>query len=243
MSTLIGLSAIADVSTRERPLRILVVDDDPGVTALLARGLRYEGYGVDVAASGGEALHLVKRGRPDLVVLDVMMPGLDGFEVCRRLRTSYDRLPVLMLTAKDAPTDQIQGLDLGADDYVVKPFVFDVLLARVRALLRRNDGSGPATLSYRDLTLDEGSRRARRGERLIELTTTEYELLRLFIHNPELVLTRDLIMTKVWGYDFEGNHNVIEVYVRYLRGKLEAGGESRLVQTVRGTGYVLREEA
>lgn len=223
-------------------LRILVVDDDPAVTTLLARGLRYEGYAVDVAQSGEDALQLVKRGRPDLVVLDVMMPGLDGFEVCRRLRATYDKLPILMLTAKDASTDQVQGLDLGADDYVVKPFVFEVLLARIRALLRRGDVKGPVALRYLNLTLDEGSRRARRGERLIELTTTEYELLRLFLHNREQVLTRDIIMSKVWGYDFEGNHNILEVYVRYLRSKLEAEGESRLIQTVRGTGYVLRDE-
>ncbi len=229
-------------SARERLVRVLVVDDDPGVTTLLARGLRYEGFGVDVASSGEEALHLVKRGRPDLVVLDVMMPGIDGFEVCRRLRAAHDRLPVLMLTAKDAPADEVQGLDLGADDYVAKPFAFEVLLARIRALLRRGDGNAPTPSCYRDLTLDEGARRARRGERPIELTTTEYELLRLFLHNPELVLTRDLIMTKVWGYDFEGNHNVLEVYVRYLRTKLEANGEPRLIHTVRGTGYVLREE-
>ena len=242
MSAVSDLNATASASTREGLLRILVVDDDPGVTALLARGLRYEGYSVDAASSGEEALHLVKRGRPDLVVLDVMMPGLDGFEVCRRLRAAYDRLPILMLTARDTPTDQVKGLDLGADDYVVKPFVFEVLLARIRALLRRGEGRSPEPLCYRDLTLDEGARRARRGERLIELTTTEYELLRLFLHNPEVVLTRDLIMTKVWGYDFEGNHNVLEVYVRYLRGKLEAQEESRLIQTVRGTGYVLREE-
>ncbi len=222
-------------------MRILVVDDDPGVTALLGRGLKYEGYAVDVASSGEEGLRLAERHRPDLVVLDVMMPGLDGYQVCQKLREADGQLPILMLTAKDAPADQVQGLDLGADDYVVKPFVFEVLLARIRALLRRREGqSAPEVLRYADVGLDTAARQARRGEREIELTTTEYELLQLFLRNPERVLTRNVLMERVWGYNFEGNFNVLEVYVRYLRTKLEAAGEPRLIQTVRGAGYVLR---
>ena len=223
-------------------MRILVVDDDPAVTALLARGLKYEGYTVDVADTGEQALRLAEQHHPDLVVLDVMMPGLDGFQVCRKLREADSRLPILMLTAKDAPADQVQGLDAGADDYVVKPFVFEVLLARIRALLRRRAGpTGPEVLRYADLVLDTGARQARRGERSIDLTTTEYQLLQLFLRNPERVLTRAVLMERVWSYDFEGNFNVLEVYVRYLRTKLEAAGESRLIQTVRGAGYVLRD--
>lgn len=223
-------------------MRILVVDDDPAVTALLARGLKYEGYTVDVASAGEEGIRLADTCHPDLVILDIMMPGLDGFQVCQKLRAADSHLPILMLTAKDAPADQVEGLDTGADDYVIKPFVFEVLVARVRALLRRREGqAGPEVLRYGDLVLDISARRARRGERAIELTTTEYELLQLFLRNPERVLTRDIIMERVWGYDFEGNFNVLEVYVRYLRTKLEAAGESRLIQTVRGAGYVLRD--
>ena len=223
-------------------MRILVVDDDPAVTALLARGLKYEGYTVDVASAGEEGIRLADTCHPDLVILDIMMPGLDGFQVCQKLRAADSHLPILMLTAKDAPADQVEGLDTGADDYVIKPFVFEVLVARVRALLRRREGqAGPEVLRYGDLVLDTSARRARRGERAIELTTTEYELLQLFLRNPERVLTRDIIMERVWGYDFEGNFNVLEVYVRYLRTKLEAAGESRLIQTVRGAGYVLRD--
>lgn len=223
-------------------MRILVVDDDPAVTALLARGLKYEGYTVDVASAGDEGIRLADTCHPDLVILDIMMPGLDGFQVCQKLRAADSHLPILMLTAKDAPADQVEGLDTGADDYVIKPFVFEVLVARVRALLRRREGqAGPEVLRYGDLVLDISARRARRGERAIELTTTEYELLQLFLRNPERVLTRDIIMERVWGYDFEGNFNVLEVYVRYLRTKLEAAGESRLIQTVRGAGYVLRD--
>jgi two-component system response regulator MprA len=222
--------------------RILVIDDDPGVTALLARGLGYEGHAVDVASSGEDGLGFAAKYPPDLVLLDVTLPGLDGFQVCRRLRESDPQLPILMLTARDSPSDQVRGLETGADDYVVKPFVLEVLAARVNALMRRREAvAEPEVLSYRDLTLDTGGRRARRGEREVELTTTEYELLRLLLRNAERVLTRGLIMHRVWGYDFDGNHNVLEVYVRYLRTKLEAGGELRLIQTVRGAGYVLRE--
>ncbi|TAK35990.1 MAG: response regulator transcription factor [Chloroflexota bacterium] len=223
--------------------RILVVDDDSSITGVLRRGLGYEGYIVDVASTGREGLETARVRPPHLVILDVMLPGMDGLEVCRRLRSVDQRLPILMLTAKDAVSDQVVGLETGADDYIVKPFVFEVLLARVRALLRRQQSEPDVeeALSYQDLGLDIASRVARRGEREIELTTTEYELLRLFMSNPQRVLTRDLIMEKVWGYDFEGNHNILEVYVRYLRNKLEERGEKRLIHTVRGAGYVLRD--
>lgn len=221
--------------------RILVIDDDRSITNVLKRGLGYEGYTVDVAANGKEGLDSVRQRPPDLVILDIMMPGIDGLEVCCRLRAADEKLPVLMLTAKDATSDQVLGLETGADDYIVKPFVFEVLLARVRALLRRREPEAREVLRYQDLNLDTASRIAMRGERTIELTTTEYELLLLFTRNPERVLTRDVIVEKVWGYDFDGNYNILEVYVRYLRNKLEEHGERRLIQTVRGAGYVLRD--
>lgn len=221
--------------------RILVIDDDSSITSVLKRGLGYEGYTVDVASNGKEGLEIARQRPPDLVILDIMMPGIDGLEVCRRLRSVDERLPILLLTAKDAASDQVLGLETGADDYVVKPFVFEVLLARVRALLRRCEPDTREVLRYKDLSLDTASRIARRGNREIELTTTEYELLNLFLRNPERVLTKDVIMDKVWNYDFDGNYNILEVYVRYLRSKLEEKGESRLIQTVRGAGYVLRD--
>ena len=223
--------------------RILVVDDDPAVTSLLRRGFTYEGYQVDTAASGPEALELARERPPALVVLDIMMPGMDGLEVCRRLRAADASVPILLLTAKDAPTDQIVGLDTGADDYVTKPFSFDVLLARVRALLRRREGQEtPTVLVYADLRLDTGARVAHRRERQITLTTTEYELLRLLMSHPRQVLTKEQIMEQVWGYDFGGNANIVEVYIRSLRRKLEEQEEPRLIQTVRGAGYALRKE-
>lgn len=217
-----------------------MVDDDPGAVALLVRGLSYEGHAVDVAFTGEEGLRLAVQSRPDLVVLGVTLPGLGGLEVCQRLREADRRLPILMLTASDAASDQVRGLDTGADDCVVKPFVFEVLAARIMALLRRREAPVPEVLRYADLALDTASRQARRGGREVDLTTTEYELLQLFLRNPECVLTRSLIMDRVWGYDFDGNYNVLEVYVSYLRAKLEAGDEPRLIQTVRGAGYVLR---
>ena len=226
----------------DKGLRLLVVDDDPAVTSLLRRGFTYEGYQVDTAASGPDALGLARERAPSLVVLDIMMPGMDGLEVCRRLRAADASLPILLLTAKDAPTDQIVGLDTGADDYVTKPFTFEVLLARVRALLRRRTGQQPEVLVYADLHLDTGARVAYRGDRQISITTTEYELLRLLMSHPRQVVTKDQIMEQVWGYDFGGNANIVEVYVRALRRKLEEQGEPRLIQTVRGAGYALREE-
>jgi DNA-binding response OmpR family regulator len=221
--------------------RILVVDDDPSVTSVLKRGLAYEGFAVDTAADGVEGLRIARERTPDLVVLDIMMPGLDGLEVLRRLREADARLPVIMLTAKDAPADQVAGLEHGADDYVVKPFTFEVLVARVRALLRRKEADQPAVHRFADLVLDTGTRQARRGDRVIDLTTTEYDLLRQFMEHPRRVLPRDFLMERVWGYDFGGNTNVLEVYVSQLRQKLEAGGVPRLIHTLRGSGYVLRE--
>lgn len=222
--------------------RILIVDDDNSITAVLKRGLGYEGYVVDTAGNGEGGLQIARQHPPDLVILDIMMPGMDGLEVCRRLRLVDEKLPILMLTARDAVSDQVLGLETGADDYIIKPFVFDVLVARVRALLRRAEPQTKEILRYQDLSLDTASRAARRGEREIALTTTEYELLKLFMLNPERVLPRDLIMEKVWGYDFEGSYNVLEVYVRYLRNKLEENGERRLIHTMRGSGYLLRDK-
>ncbi|MBI3971779.1 MAG: response regulator transcription factor [Chloroflexi bacterium] len=221
--------------------RILAIDDDPAVTSVLKRGLAYEGFAVDTAGNGADGLAIARERPPDAVILDVMMPGLDGLEVLRRLRAADAQLPVLLLTAKDAPADQVHGLEQGADDYVVKPFTFEVLVARVRALLRRRDADRPPVLHFAGLALDLGTRRARRGEREIDLTSTEYDLLRQFLENPRRVLPKDVLMDRVWGYDFGGNTNVLEVYVKQLRQKLESEGEPRLIHTLRGTGYVLRE--
>jgi DNA-binding response OmpR family regulator len=221
--------------------RILAIDDDPAVTSVIRRGLAYEGFAVQTAGSGEAGLELARARAPDLVILDVMMPGMDGLEVLRRLRAADQYLPILLLTAKDAPADQVIGLNEGADDYVVKPFTCEVLAARARALLRRRDADQPPILRFDDLSLDTGARRARRGAREIDLTAVEHDVLRLFLENPRRVLPKDLIMDRVWGYDFNGNTNVLEVYVKQLRQKLEAEGESRLIHTLRGTGYVLRE--
>jgi DNA-binding response OmpR family regulator len=221
--------------------RILVVDDDPAVTNVLRRGLLYEGYTVEVANSGEEGLARAREHVPDLVILDIMMPGLDGLEVLSRLREADAHLPVLFLTARDAPADEVLGLERGADDYVVKPFTFEVLLARARALLRRQEAERPSQLRFLDLALDTGTRRAQRGEREIDLTGTEYTLLTEFLRHPRQVLLRDQLMERVWGYDFAGNTNILETYVKQLRQKLEAEEEPRLIHTVRGTGYVLRE--
>ncbi|HBX69771.1 MAG TPA: DNA-binding response regulator [Chloroflexi bacterium] len=221
--------------------RILVVEDDEGITRFLRRGLAYEGYTVDVAANGQTGLIAARDNPPDLVVLDLMLPGIDGLEVCRRLRAGGD-VPILILTAKDGVNDRVLGLDMGADDYMVKPFDLDELLARIRALLRRSQPvSRPKIMRFSDLTLDTGTRQAARGERVIPLTAKEYELLDLFMRHPRQVLTRDVIFDRVWGYDFGGESNIIEVYIRYLRQKLEESDETRLLHTVRGMGYVLRE--
>lgn len=221
--------------------RILVVDDDPKIRAVIRRGLAYEGYRVIEAATGEEGLEKSREHLPELVVLDVMLPGIDGLEVTRRLRSAGDEVAILMLTARDEVKDRVVGLETGADDYLVKPFSFEELLARVHALLRRKMAPSGEVLRFADLELDIDAREARRAGRTIELTTTEFNLLVLFLRHPKKVLTRDVIMEHVWSYDFEGESNVLEVYVRYLRGKLETDGESRLIQTVRGAGYVLKE--
>lgn len=221
--------------------RILVVDDDPTVTSVLKRGLAFEGYGVDVASSGQQAISMARDKAPELVILDVMMPGMDGFEVLARLRNAEPNLPVLMLTARDGPDDQVKGLESGADDYVVKPFSFAILAARVKALLRRSETEHPDVLRFSDLSLDTGTKRAGRGTRDIDLTSTEYEVLRQFLMHPRRVLPKHMLMDRIWGYDVEGSSNVLEVYVKQLRQKLESHGERRLIHTFRGSGYVLRE--
>lgn len=220
--------------------RILVIEDDPAILKLLQRGLAYEGYIVDTATDGRSGLLMARDNHPDLVVLDWMLPGMDGLEVCHRLRTGGE-VPIVMLTAKDTIQDRVQGLDAGADDYLVKPFNLDELLARIRALLRRTQTKRIPILEFGDLKLDTGSRQATRDERTISLTAKEYELLDLFMRHPRQVLTREVIFDRVWGYDFGGESNVLEVYIRYLRQKLEAENEPRLIHTVRGVGYVMRE--
>jgi len=221
-------------------MRILVVDDDPEIVSFLKRGLIYEGYTVDTASNGTEALAKARESEPDLVILDIMMPGIDGIEVCKRFR-QVSAVPILMLTAKGTVADRVVGLDSGADDYLVKPFAFDELLARMRALLRRRQPRDRELLRFNDLSLDTAAREVKRGDEIIELTSQEFDLLELFMRHPRQVLNRDMIYEKVWGYDFGGESNVIEVYVRYLRSKLEASGKPRLIHTIRGVGYVLRE--
>src|SRR6266849_1411087 len=221
---------------------ILIVDDDNRVTNALRRTLAYEGYQVSITANGEGALSIVRTRPPDLVILDLMLPGIDGLEVCRRLRSAGDGIGVLMLTARDAVAVRVVGLETGADDYLVKPFALEELLARVKALLRRRNPSDITreVLVFEDLELETATRQAKRGSRLIDLSTTEYELLALFMRNPRIVLTRSVLMDRIWGNDFEGGPNVLEVYIGHLRSKLEQLGEKRLIQTVRGAGYVLR---
>lgn len=220
---------------------ILVVDDDPRITDLLRRVLAYEGYSVAIAADGNEALNRTLERPPDLIVLDIMLPGMDGLEVAQRLRMAGDNVPILMLTARDAVADRVKGLETGADDYLVKPFAPDELVARIKALLRRSQEERQEVLRYADIELDTGTRVAHRGAREIELSPTEYELLALLMKRPRQVLTREIILDRVWGFDFEGSSNVMEVYIGYLRAKLEAEGEPRLIHTVRGVGYVFKE--
>lgn len=229
---------------QENP-RLLVVEDDPSISSMLRRGLTFEGYDVFPVDNGKDALDTLRITTPDLIILDVMLPGMDGIEVCRRIRSAGIDVPVLMLTARDEVDDRVAGLDAGADDYLVKPFAFEELVARLRALLRRSearvaDEPLPA-LHFADLTLDTGTRFANRGDRRIELTTREFDLLMLFMRNPNQVLSRDLIMDRIWGDDFPGESNVLEVYISNLRRVLEAGGEPRLLQTIRGAGYALRD--
>jgi two-component system, OmpR family, response regulator MprA len=222
-------------------MRVLVVDDEPAVRTALERALRIEGYDVELAEDGLEALQRLAAHSPDAVVLDVLMPNVDGLEVCRRIRAADDQTPVLMLTARDAVGDRVAGLDAGADDYLVKPFALEELHARLRALLRRVGVNDAGSLRFSDVTMDTGTREVRRGDRRIDLTRTEFLLLELFLRNPRQVLTRSVIFDRVWDYDFGPRSNALEVYVSYLRRKLEADGEPRLIHTVRGVGYVLRE--
>ena len=221
---------------------ILLVDDDNRMTSALRRTLAYAGYQVSIASNGEGALSIVRIRPPDLVILDLMLPGIDGLEVCRRLRCAGDGIAVLMLTARDAVADRVAGFETGADDYLVKPFALEELLARVKALLRRRNPPDIARemLVFEDLELDTATRQAKRGNRLIDLSTTEFELLSIFMRNPRMVLTRSLLMDRIWGSDFEGGPNVLEVYIGHLRAKLEKQSEKRLIQTVRGAGYVLR---
>ncbi|MUL49989.1 response regulator transcription factor [Mycobacterium sp. CBMA293] len=225
-------------------MRILVVDDDRAVRESLRRSLTFNGYTVELAQDGVEALERISSDRPDAVVLDDMMPRLDGRGVCRQLRSSGDDLPVLMLTARDSIDERVAGLDAGADDYLPKPFALEELLARMRALLRRtgpDDHTESAAVTFSDLSLDPVTREVARGTRSISLTRTEFSLLEMLIHNPRRVLSRSRILEEVWGFDFPTSGNALEVYVGYLRRKTEAEGEPRLIHTVRGVGYVLRE--
>jgi two-component system response regulator MprA len=224
--------------------RVLVVDDDRAVRDSLRRSLEFNGYDVALASDGAEALAVLGSSQPDVVVMDVMMPRLDGIETTRALRAAGHDVPVLVLTARDAVGDRVEGLDAGADDYLTKPFALQELLARLRALLRRvvpADDAEEETLSFADLTMEVGSRDVRRGDRAIELTRTEFTLLEMFLRRPRRVLERSFILEEVWGYDFPTSANSLEVYVGYLRRKTEAAGEPRLIQTVRGVGYVLKE--
>jgi two-component system response regulator MprA len=223
-------------------MKIMVVDDERAVRESLRRALELQGYEVELASDGAEALaRLNANGHPDAVVLDILMPGIDGLEVCRRIRRSGNFVPVLMLTARDAVGDRVEGLDAGADDYLVKPFALEELLARVRALLRRGSASVDGVLRFADVELDPQTREVRRGGDRIELTRTEFNLLELFVLNPRQVLTRSIIFERVWGYDFGFASNSLDVYIGYLRRKTEAGGKPRLIHTVRGVGYALRE--
>jgi two-component system response regulator MprA len=225
--------------------KVLVVDDEPAVRRALERALALEHHEVMLAADGEEALDALAGAPPDAVILDLMMPRLDGLEVCRRMRAAGDRTPVLMLTARDAIDDRVQGLDVGADDYLVKPFALRELQARLRALLRRagEEGGGQEPMRFADLVLDPVAHEVRRGDRVIDLSKTEFLLLELFMRHPRQVLTRSTIFENVWGYDFGATSNALGVYMGYLRRKTEAGGEPRLLHTVRGIGYVLRDTA
>jgi two-component system response regulator MprA len=220
--------------------RVVVVDDDEALRNAVRRALRLEGYDVELAGDGAEALARLAGLRADLVVLDVLMPVLDGITVCRRLRASGDRTPILMLTARDAVSDRVVGLDAGADDYLTKPFVLEELLARVRALLRRSAPEHEGSLRVDDLQLNPRTRQVRRGDRAVELTPTEFALLELLMRNAEVVLTRDTIRERVWGFDDSYGSNTLDVFIGYLRRKTEAGGEARMIHTVRGVGFVLR---
>ena len=220
---------------------ILVVEDEAKLAQFIRLELEFEKYQVTVATDGFTGLSSAREIQPDLILLDWMLPGISGPEICRRLRQTGDKVPIILLTAKDEVSDRVTGLDAGADDYVIKPFSIEELLARVRANLRRDSEEESELLQFSDLTLNRSTREVFRGRRLIELTAKEFDLLEYLLSHPRQVLTRDQILERVWGYDFMGDSNIIEVYVRYLRLKLEQLNESRLIQTVRGVGYVLRE--
>jgi DNA-binding response OmpR family regulator len=222
--------------------KVLLIEDEPQIAGFISRGLIREGYHIITAADGETGLEMAFAELPDLIILDIMLPGIDGLTVCRQIREGELQTPIIMLTAKDAVPDRVAGLEAGADDYLVKPFAFEELLARVRALGRRRAPiESDAPINFADLTLDPTTRMATRAERTIELTAKEYDLLELFMRHPNQVLTRDQIYDRIWGYDFGGESNIIEVYIRYLRSKLEANREPRLLHTVRGVGYALRE--
>ena len=224
-------------------MRLLVIDDEAKIADFLRRGLESAGYAVDVATDGQRAIDFLYATNYDLVILDLMLPDIDGLDLLKKIRNRKLSPPVLILSARDAVDDRVKGLEFGADDYLVKPFAFDELLARVRALLRRSRPMESAeTLKFADLTLDTAAREARRGDRRLDLTAKEFDLIELFIRHPRQVMTREVIYDRIWGYDFGGESNIIEVYIRYLRQKTEAGGEPRLIHTVRSVGYVLREE-
>lgn len=238
---LCGTSSKPGYLIEPRMTHILIVEDEAEIANYLRRGLVFEGYSVEIAANGLAALASAREHPPDLVVLDVMLPTIDGFEVARRLRSASD-VPIIMLTARDAVPDRVAGLEAGADDYLVKPFAFEELLARIRVQLRRRQrDEQPPILRYGPLTMDIAAHETFINDRRIDLTAKEHELLELFMRHPQQVLTRDVIYDRVWGYDFGGESNIIEVYIRYLRQKLEAGGEPRLIYTMRGVGYILRQ--
>jgi two-component system response regulator MprA len=223
--------------------RILIIEDDQAIVRVLKRSLTYEGYHVEAEYEGEMGIERYRIFRPDLVILDWMLPGMDGLEVCDRIRSQEDSTPIIMLTAKDTTHDRVQGLDSGVDDYMVKPFEIEELNARIRALLRRTKPERAVVLNFNDLELDTSTRLAHRSGRTINLTAKEYDLLELFLRHPRQVLTRDVIFDRVWGYDFGGESNVLDVYIRYLRQKIEEEGETRLIHTVRGVGYVMRDTA
>jgi len=220
--------------------RILIIEDDKAIVRVLERSLVYEGYEVDFAMNGEHGLESVQKKSPDLIILDLMLPGMDGLEFTEKIREE-NNVPILMLTARGGLEDRVQGLDSGADDYMVKPFELEELLARIRSLLRRSSSERSIVLKFEDLKLDTHTRTAQRGERNISLTTKEYELLEIFMLHQREILSREMIFDRVWGYDFGGESNVLDVYIRYLRQKLEGEEDSRLIHTIRGTGYVLRE--
>lgn len=221
--------------------RILLVEDEHKISDVVRRGLTLEGYRVETAFDGEAGLEMAGRAPYALIILDIMLPKLDGLEVCRALRAAGSQTPILMLTARDSVPDRVAGLNSGADDYLIKPFAFDELAARVKALLRRRAAAEAETLQFADLRMDVATREVWRGERRIDLTAKEFDVLELFMRHPRQVLTRDILYERAWGYDFAGESNIIEVYVRYIRAKLEQEGESRLLHTMRGVGYVLRE--